>query len=330
MVLRSGWPEHRRVLRAGLTRRQALFAVGAATLSGCASPSPPIRVGSIVFPGYELMFAARDQRLLSEQQVRLVEMSASTDTIRCLAVGQLEAANLTLDEVLSARVDGVDLRVVAVLDVSAGADVVLSRPEITGLEQLRGKRIGVEEGATGALMLGALLEAAQLKVEEVRKVPMLLGRSAETYASGRVDVVVTAEPWARTLEAQGAHRLFDSQSMPNQIVDVLVATSDAVRRRSAALRHLISTHLATLEQWHQQPSQLAQLMAARLQLEPALVPAAFRGLELPDLARNRAMLGTAGSLRPAVRHLQQIMLMQGLLRQPQELDDLLDPSCLPV
>jgi ABC-type nitrate/sulfonate/bicarbonate transport system substrate-binding protein len=85
-----------------------------------------MRVGSIVFPGYEDLFLARELGLLDERRVRLVELLANTDTLRALAAGQLEAAALTLDELMSARADGVDLRAVLVFDVPEGANVVVT------------------------------------------------------------------------------------------------------------------------------------------------------------------------------------------------------------
>ena len=51
-------------------------------LAACQAPVAPIRVGSIVFPGYELMFLARELGLLNERQVRLVELLSNTDTVR--------------------------------------------------------------------------------------------------------------------------------------------------------------------------------------------------------------------------------------------------------
>ena len=316
------------------SRRRALQALagGAAAfaLAGCAEPVVPLRVGSIVFPGYELMFLAREQGLLDPRVVRLVEMSANTDIIRCLAVGQLEAAALTLDEVLSARADGVDLKVIAVLDVSAGSDVVIARPEITRPQDLVGKRIGVETGAVGAVMLGALLDSAGLSVAQVRRQPMVLNDSVDVYASGKVDAVVTAEPWAGMLEAQGARRLFDSRAIPGRIVDVLAVTPKAALAWPQALRALVAAHLAALASFQRDPAPASRLMAPRLQLPPQEVPRAFLGLDLPDAARNRELLGGTGALREGVHALQHAMLRMDLLKAEQGLDDLLDPSFLPA
>lgn len=314
-------------------RRRALTALAAACaapwLAGCAEPLVPLRVGSIVFPGYELLFLARELGLLEERRVRLVEMSANTDVIRCLAVGQLEAAALTLDEVISARADGVDLRVIAVLDLSAGADVVMARPGIRSLDELAGKSIGAEEGATGAVMLGALLEAAGLKVAQVRKQAMQLPHSVEVYAAGKVDAIVTAEPWAGLLEAQGARRLFDSRSIPGRIVDVLTVTAAAAERHGDSLRHLVAAHLAALAQFRAAPQRHAAAMAQRLQIQPEEVPGAFRGLDMPDAAGNAEMLAPGGTLQSGARALQDVMLGMGLLSARQDLRSLLDPRFLP-
>lgn len=311
-----------------LSRRQvfgwALGAALAAPLTGCSPPLPPLRVGSIVFPGYELMFLARELGLLAPEAVRLVEMRSNTDVLRALGAGQLEAAALTLDELLSARADGVDLRVVLVLDISEGSDVVLGRPGIRRAADLKGRRIGVEDSAGGAVMLGALLDAAGLSVEQIHKVPITLNRSIEFYASGLLDAVVTAEPWAGTLEAQGAHRLFDSSAIPGLIVDVLAVRADAVERQLSALRRLVSAQFEALAAFQRNPEQVAPQLAPRLQVAPENVNAAFRGLKLPDAAQNRAWLQPGGQLQQSADSLMKMMVKQSLLKQAIDLRQLSD------
>ena len=201
--------------------RRALLAGGCAALlapvlSACSAPVPPMRVGSIVFPGYETLFLARELGLLDAQKVRLIELQANTDTLRALAAGQLEAAALTLDELITARADGVDLRAVLVFDVSEGADVVLAKAPVT-LQTLQGKRVSVEDGAMGAVMLSALLKAAGLTPDQIHKVPMTLERSEALFKSPQVDVVVTAEPWAARLEKAGARRFLTARPFPGAL-----------------------------------------------------------------------------------------------------------------
>jgi NitT/TauT family transport system substrate-binding protein len=284
----------------------------APALCGCAAPVPAMRVGSIVFPGYETLFLARELGLLDAQKVRLVELLADTDALRALAAGQLEAAALTLDELMTARADGVDLRAVLVFDVSDGADVVLAKAPIS-LQTLRGKRVAVEDGAVGAVMLSALLKAAGLKPDQIQKVPMTLDRSEALFQSPAVDAVVTAEPWAARLEKTGARRIFDSKAIAGRIVDVLAVRTSALQAFGPALRHLLAGHFAAQKNFRESAARATPLMAARLQTPAAEVASLYRGLQLPELAQNRSMLAPNGAIDRTTLELQTVMAEAGLL-----------------
>lgn len=298
-------------------------------LPACSKPVPVMRVGSIVFPGYELMFMARERGLIDSRKVRLIEMLANTDTLRALAAGQLEGAALTLDEMMSARADGVDLRVVMVIDISQGADVVMARRGVT-LDNLGGKRIAVEEGAMGAVMRSSLLHAAQLRVEEVKKVAMTLDSSLKVFSSGKVDAIVTAEPWATKLEAQGAQRIFDSSRIPGRITDVLAVRADVLEAQADAIRALVAAHFEARQFFITQPTQASIHMAARLQTPVEEVPASLRGLQLPDAAENRRLLEEGGNFHRTALELQRVMFEAGLLRKQSGPHELVDTRYLPA
>lgn len=318
--------------QAMLSRRRALHVASALAfvpvLQACSPPLSPMRVGSIVFPGYEFIFLAREMGWLDERQVRLIELLSNTDALRALAAGQLEAAQLTLDEMLSARADGIDLKVALILDVSDGADVVLARPPLT-LRQLEGRRIAVEDSAGGAIMLSALLAAAGLSIEQVNKVSYTLDRSVNFYREQRADFVITVEPWASHIERLGAQRIFDSRRIPNRIVDVLAVRADAMRSHAAALRRLIRAHFLALERWRLQPEAAAALMAPRLQMPASEVAAVFQGLQLPGLQDNRDWLRSDGRLSRVLEDLQRTMLKDALLKRRLSAADLADFSFLP-
>jgi NitT/TauT family transport system substrate-binding protein len=173
-------------------------------LGGCRAPLPPLRLGAIPFAGYSFLFLAEELGLLDGHQVQLKELRSTTDVMRALATGRLEAAALTLDEVLTGLQGGLQLKVVAVLDQSAGADAVMARPGLHHPADARGRRVAVESSAVGALMLAAFLDVAGLAPSDVEQVRVALPDSAEAFRNGRADLVVTAEPWASQLEAEGA------------------------------------------------------------------------------------------------------------------------------
>lgn len=299
-------------------------------LGACGSQPPLTRVGGILWIGYEPLFLARELGLYDANTLRLVEMPSNTTNLMSLAIGDVEAATLTLDEYLLAREGGVDVRAILVFDYSAGADVVMSRPDIVRLEDLRGKRIGVEETAAGALMLAKLLEAARLEPGEVVKVHVTADRHLRAYQAGEVDVLVSWEPYATQLQAAGASRLFDSRQFPGLIVDVLVARTDALERAPENFRRLLAGYFQALDHLHTSPDDAFRRMAPRQGMRPDEVRAAQQGIHFMDLAGNRRWLdGDTPGLVPVTQNVARIMVASGLLKRMPDLDGLTDARFLP-
>lgn len=329
-------PVHHHWIGPDPRRRQCLqLLLGSAAgmaLSGCADLVPALRVGSIVFPTYEYAFLARDLGFIDAAQVRLVEYLATTYALRALAAGQIEAAQLTLDEVISARASGIGLSVVLVLDVSEGCDAVYARGPMT-LAELDGKRVAVEEGATGAVLLDGLLRAANLTVDRIHKVPSNLALSAGEFKRGEADLVVTAEPWASQIERDGGFRLFDSRQIPNRIIHVLAVRTESIESHLPAIRQLVAGIVRARQHHLSEPDAMAVKLAPRLQLEPSQVAQVFVGLSIPTLADDRRMLEPEGQIVVAAQALQEVMLASGLLRlkQPQSslIHALVDARFLP-
>ena len=101
------------------------------------------------------MHLAQSLKYFDTKQVRLVELANASQSSQAMRNGTVDAAMLTLDEVLNLKQNGLDLRIVLVMDVSNGADVLMANPSIAKLADLRGKRVGVESSAVGAVMLDA-------------------------------------------------------------------------------------------------------------------------------------------------------------------------------
>ena len=125
--------------------------------------------------------------------------------------------------------------------------------------------------------------------------------------------MVTAEPWAARLEKAGARRIFDSQAIPGRIVDVLAVRASVLPSFGPALRHLLTGHFAAQNYLRDSAVRAAALIAARLQTSPEEIAFVYRGLQLPELAQNRAMLAPGAAIDRTARELQQVMLEAGLL-----------------
>ena len=126
----------------------------------------PVSVAAHVWLGYEPLFTARDRGWLDAGQVTIQETRSAVESMSALRAGKVHAAALKLDEVLGARATGLALSVVLVFNVSMGADMLLVRPGITELVQLKGLRIGHEASAVAETMLAEILKVAGLQRQD--------------------------------------------------------------------------------------------------------------------------------------------------------------------
>ena len=303
---------------------------GLPQLAGCTRPESLVRVAGINWIGSEPLFLARERGYYDDAHLRLIELPSSTANLMSLASGEVEAATLTLDELLIAREGQLDVQVILVFDDSAGADVIMVRPTIRTLAQLRGRRIGVESSSVGALMLAQLLAAAQLQPTDVIKVSVTSDHHVASFEAGEVDAVVCFEPYATQLAARGAKRLLDSRQFPGLIVDLLVARSDALAASATQLRQLTAGYFRALDFLAQSPAEGAALMAPRLGISSDEVQQALKGVRLMNLAANHALLGGNTPQLPLLAGaVGKLMAQAGLLREAPTLNQLMRSDSLP-
>lgn len=298
-----------------------------APLAGCAL-SRPLQVGIHPWIGYESFFLARDFGWLPPEVVLHVGKSAS-ESLQGLAEARLDAAALTLDEVLKARGAGIPLVIVLVFDVSAGADMVLAREGIASLDRLAGHRLAVERSALGALMLTEVLKAAGLREQALIVVDMPVDQQPAAWQAGRIDAAITYEPTASRLQALGARRLFDSRSLPDTIFDVLAVRADRLEARQGALREALAAHFRALAHLRTNREDALYRIAAHQGVGPDAVARALGGVVLPGLAANRGYLQPGSRLAAAAARLSRLMHERGLLKAEDSLTGLLDASHLP-
>jgi NitT/TauT family transport system substrate-binding protein len=301
-------------------------------LTACTrEPVSPMRIGLNVWPGYEPLFLARHDGNLNDRDFRLVEFSNASEVSRAFRNGTLEAACLTLDEVLYTVQDGMDPVILVVMDESNGADVLLARPEIKSLAELRGKRIAVEVGALGAYMLTRSLQQAGLTVKDITPVYLPIDKHLSAYQDGLVDAVVTFEPVRTKLLALGAVDLFNSAKIPGEIVDVLVVRRSYVEKNPGRVHALRQAWFTALDRMHRSPHESAKIMAVREQVTAGEFEASLPGLHFPDEPESRVLLeGTSPKLLQAAERLQTVMRDSGLLQHDLPLRALFHrPDALP-
>lgn len=290
-------------------------------------PQPPLVVGINTWVGYDPLVLARDRGLADAKQLKVVELLSSAEALRHLRSGLLDGAGLTLDEALRLVDSGFDARIVALLDTSAGADVVVAAPRITSLQKLRGERIAVEDATVGTLMLERLLRKANLQQEDVTVVRMDATQHLTALLSERVAAAVSYAPIDGPMRALGFRPIFDSSQMPGEIVDVLVVRGAVLRERPAAVDALLAAWASGLNVMRLDPAGAAASLAPGTDLTPAQYQAVQGGLRFYTPADSLAML--TGSPPPLVGQggeVARLLVELGLLRHTPNWAALIDTA----
>lgn len=264
-------------------------------LAGCSEPEPPLKVGTYSWPGFATLNYAKASGMMDSRHVTLMEFGSAREAMAAFRSGVVDAAGMTLDEALTLTNGKQAFRIVMVFDFSAGADVLLARPSITTLRDLRGKRVGVEAGAEGDYILRRILEIARLRLEDVQVIDLPLDRHLEAYGKKEVDAVITFDPVRIQILSTGARELFSTRSIASEIMDVLVVREEAIRTRPRAISKLVNGHFQAVERIRAQPATAAQAVAPRF--GPAgEVLEAWRLIEFQGRIANQRLLSEGGIL----------------------------------
>jgi len=289
----------------------------------------PLRVGTNNWIGYEPLYLARDVGFYNETEVKLIEYASTSEVLRAFRNKSLDVAALTLDETLLLMESKTPVQVVLIMDISNGADVIMSRPQFKDIVSLKGKRIGVESSALGAYVLSRALALNGLSLNDVNIVHLNINEHLYAYNQDKVDALVTFEPVRTKLLDHGAIDIFSSRDIPNEVIDVLVMRTGDTKTINKKIRRLIKGWFQTLDYIRQDPLEAATLMGKRIQIEPEKIHKSMDDLIWADIDHNKMLLtDQQGTLSTALKELQAVMLELDLLEHPVLTDDLFSTEML--
>lgn len=304
-----------------------LFLVLLPLLTACDKRhEPPLRIASSPWPGYEPLYLAQEIGYLPEAKAQLFELPSSDITLESFRNRSADIATLTLDETLDLLQSGVQLRILMVLDVSNGADAVMAHPKVKRLSDLKGKRIAILNIPLGVYMLSRTLDAAGLSRKDVKVIPSAESKHEEMYRKGRADAFITFEPFKTRLAALGAHVLFDSSDIPDEVFDLMVVHEEVFQQRRAEVCNVARQWLRTQDYMRQSPDAAAASIAKRLGVTPQEYLSMVQGIKTPGLTENLALIGDSQAILQPVQRLNDVMLAEGQLKQTVDVKPTLIPG----
>jgi NitT/TauT family transport system substrate-binding protein len=284
-------------------------------LAGCSqAPTPPLRVGTNLWPGYETLHLAKSLGYYKDTPIQLVDLPSGSEEVRAFRNGNIEAAGISLDQALVLATTNPDVRIVTVMDFSEGGDVILGKPEFSTLKALKGKRVGVEANALGAYVITRAMETVGLSTKDIKIVSLGLSEHERAFKDGAVDAVVTFGPARSKLLSAGAKELFTSAQIPGEVVDVLIMRESVITKQPEAVQALVKGRFQALSYLETNPQEAAQRIAPRTGVTPVQFLESLKGLRSPNLQQNQKLLGKVDtSLGQTTKRLVDVMVANKLL-----------------
>ena len=306
---------------------------GAALLlavSACSrEPETALRIGTNVWIGSEPLYLARELGHLDPAVVQLVEYPSASEVLRAYRNQAIDGMVISLDELFGLAVDGLQPRVILVVDVSHGADVVVGRPGMKTMQDLKGKSVAVESGALGAFVLSRALTLNGMQASDVNVVHLESNEQPKAFEKGTVDGAVTFDPYRAQFLQAGAATLFDSTRIPGEIVDLVAVRATVIDKQPKAVQALLAGWFKATDYMKVDPRDAARRMGIRQQTTGEQFLEAQKGLHVPTREENLKMLGgSKPELAVSGRRLMTLMVDAKLLRAGLDIEGVLAPGPL--
>lgn len=292
----------------------------------------PIKLGFSAWPGWFPWQVAEEAGLFKKAgvDVDLVWFEGYLDSINALAAGQLDANSQTLNDTIGSVAAGAGQVIVLVNDNSTGNDQIIVSKEIKTVQDLKGKKIGLEAGVVDHYLLLLGLAKAGLKFSDVEVVNLETGAAASAFAAGQLDAVAVFAPFTtQALKREGSKTLFSSKDFPGAIPDHLVVSKKLIAERPADVQKLIDAWYLTLEYIKANPDKAAKIMAKRAGVTEAEYKSYEAGTTLFSVEDNVKAFSpgtTLTSLEFAAKDISKFMLDAKLIEKEVDLSAIFDPS----
>jgi len=311
----------------------ALALVVALSLAGAAAAAP-LRIGYSDWPGWVAWQVAIDKGWLRAAGLDVTfdwfDYSASMEAF---AAGKIDGDLVTNGDALVMGAGGARNVIILITDYSNGNDMIVARPGIKSLADLKGKRIGIETGLVDHLLLLDGLKKQGMTQNDVTLVNSKTNETPQVLASGQVDAIGAWQPNAGlAMKAlPGSRPVYTSAQSPGLIYDVLVVNPATVVAHRADYIKMIQVWDKVVSYINDPKTQddAVQIMAARVGLTPAKYQLLLAGTHLVSIAEAKKIMVKAdglGSLYGSTQNADDFNVHNAVYRQPQKIDGYIDPA----
>jgi NitT/TauT family transport system substrate-binding protein len=249
------------------------------------------------------------------------------------SAGKLDADLVTNGDALVMGAGGAKSIIIMPTDYSDGNDMIVAKPGIKSIADLKGKKVAVEVGLVDHLLLMQGLKDAGMQESDLTLVNTKTNDTPQVFASGEVDAIGAWQPISfHALKAiPGSKPVYTSAKAPGLIYDVLAVNPASLSAHKQDYIKLIKIWDRIVHYISDPKTQddAVKIMAARSGLEPAAYKPILAGTHLLDVAAGKEVFKKADgldSLYGSTKIADEFNVKNGVYKQPQDVDSYIDSS----
>ncbi|MDB5408681.1 MAG: transporter substrate-binding protein [Rhodospirillales bacterium] len=320
-----------RKLSLGVTFGLILSGVFAVTQPAAAAP---LTIGYSDWPGWVAWQVAIDKGWLKQAGIDVnfqwFDYSASMDAF---AAGKIDADCVTNGDALVTGSGGAKGVMIMLTDYSNGNDMIVGKPGIKTLQDLKGKKIGIETGLVEHLLLLNGLKSVGMSEKDVTLVNAKTNDTPQVLASGQVDAIGAWQPVSgQAIKGlPGSRPIYTSAKAPGLIYDVLYASPTSLNAHRADYVKLAKVwdHVVSYINDPKTQDDAVKIMSARVGLTPAAYKPLLQGTHLIGLADGKKTFGKAEgltSLYGSSKIADDFNVANDVYKEPQDINAAIDGS----
>jgi NitT/TauT family transport system substrate-binding protein len=310
----------------------ALFLL--ADLAAAPASAASLKIGYSDWPGWVAWQVAIDKGWLKQAGLDVqFQWFDYGPSMEAFTAGKIDGDLVTNGDALVTGAGGGKGVMILLTDYSDGNDMIVGKPGVKSLKDLKGKKVGIEIGLVEHLLLLNGLKANGMSEKDVTLVNTPTNNTPQVLASGQVDAIGAWQPNSgMAMKAlPGSRPIYTSAQAPGLIYDVLYVTPTSLAAHKAEYIKLAKVWDKVVHYIDDPKTQddAVKIMARRVGLTPAQYKPLLKGTHLIDIAEGKKVFKKGpglSSLYGSSEIANNFNFKNGVYKKLQDVDSYIDPS----
>jgi NitT/TauT family transport system substrate-binding protein len=312
----------------------SLVFVAAVMSTDVVGAAQPLNIGYSDWPGYLPWQIAIEKGWFKEAGVDVnfqwFDYSASLDAF---TAGKLDADHIANGDSLVLGGNGAKNVMIIASDYSYGNDMVVAKPGIQSVADLKGKKVAVEVGLVDHLLLETALKQSGLTEKDITLVNTKTNDTPQVLGSGEVAAIAAWQPSSGQAlhTVPGSKPIYTSKDAPGLLYDGLVVSPQSLAERHDDWAKVVDVWFRCLAYINDPKTQAEsfKIMSARDGLQPDVLKGLWDGARVLSLAESKKAMEKRGGLDSVYgssRNADAFNVANNIYKEHQNVDRYIDPS----